>query len=347
MINTLMLKKIIKPQTVAALLFLPLAIVSCKKEEKKTVTTETHLTNDSVKTAKTEEKIDYTDFNIFSLSVISSAEKDSDMDIFISVSDIYKGEQPIPAAIMKNQKQMTYEERQHFELDAPSRKKLLDGIHLTENDSLYIYEYGSNQLQKMPVSQLKAVAYLSPYSDDQDLDPDSYMMGFQVATHQKTTEYDRYTNAIAYFGNQNPFVDNKMKAVKWQKAGADVSKKYFSHSKLALGKTYQSQYENLTYYLQDYLEEGNIVERKLAVINDRKEKIAEKIFSLAGSDGGEFLPLYGIDADESNIFQYTGHLFKGKPPVIFGFIAQSFGCPSINFLDQKEKDFPINCDNRH
>lgn len=336
-----------KIKTAAVLFCFQLFVVSCKKEEKKTVATETKITNDTLKTVKTEEKIDYTNFNIFSLSVISSAEKDSDMAIFISVSDIYKGEQPIPAAIMKNQKQMTYEERQHFELDAPSRKKLLDGIHLTENDSLYIYEYGSNQLQRMPVSQLKAVAYLSPYSDDQDLDPDSYMMGFQVATHQKTTEYDRYTNAIAYFGNKNPFVDHKMKAVKWQKADVASSGKYFSQSKLTKGKTYQSQYENLTYYLQDYLEEGNIVERKLAVINDHKEKIAEKTFSLAGSDGGEFLPLYGIDADEANVFQYTGHLFKGKPPVIFGFMAQSFGCPSISFLDQKEKDFPINCDNRH
>ncbi len=336
-----------KIKTVAALICFQLVIVSCKKEEKKTVTTETKITNDTIKTVKIEEKIDYTHFNIFSLSVISSAEKDSDMDIFISVSDIYKGEQPIPAEIAKNHKQMSFDELQHFELDAPSRKKLLNGIKLTENDSLYIYEYGSNQLQRMPVSQLKAVAYLSPYSDDQDLDPDSYMMGFQVATHQKTTEYDRYNNAIAYFGNKNPFVDHKMKAVKWQKADAASSGKYFSQSKLTKGKTYQSQYENLTYYLQDYLEEGNITERKLAVINDRKEKIAEKTFSLAGSDGGEFLPLYGIDADEANVFQYTGHLFKGKPPVIFGFMAQSFGCPSISFLDPKEKDFPINCDNRH
>jgi hypothetical protein len=347
MIKTLMLKKIIKPQMVATLLFLPLAIVSCKKEEKKTVTKEIQPANDSLKIVKTEEKIDYTDFNILSLSIISSAEKDSDMDIFISVSDIYKGEQPIPADIMKNQKQMTYEERQHFELDAPSRKKLLDGIHLTEKDSLYIYEYGTNKLQRIPVSQLKAVAYLSPYSDDEDLNPDSYMMGFQVAAHQKTTDYDRYNNAIAYFGNKNPFIENKMKAVKWQKANTDISKKYFGHSKLAQGKTYQAQYENLTYYLQDYLEEGNITERKLVAINDRKEKIAEKVFSLAGSDGGEFLPLYGIDADEANIFQYTGYLFKGKPPVIFGFLAQSFGCPSISFLDKTEKDFPINCDNRH
>ncbi|PTT25357.1 hypothetical protein DBR28_18125, partial [Chryseobacterium sp. HMWF028] len=290
---------------------------------------------------------DYTHFNIFSLSVISSAEKNSDMDIFISVSDIYEGAQPIPANIIKNQKQMTFEELQHFELDAPSRKKLLNGIHLTENDSLYIYEYGSNKLQKMPVSQLKAVAYLSPYSDSEEADPESYMMGFQVATHQKTTDYDRYNNAIAYFGNKNPFVENEMKAVKWQKANNDVSKKYFSHSKLAQGKTYQTQYENMTYYLQDYLEEGNILERKLVVINDHKEKITEKTFTLAGSDGGEFLPLYGIDADEANIFQWTGHLFKEKPPVIFGFIAQSFGCPSISFLDNKEKDFLINCDNRH
>ncbi|MDW9381544.1 hypothetical protein [Chryseobacterium sp. JV558] len=336
-----------KIKTAAALLFSSLVIVSCQKEEKKTTATETKTTNDSIKTTKTEEKIDYTDFNIFSLSVISSAEKDSDMDIFISVSDIYKGEQPIPADIVKNHKQMTYEERQHFELDTPSRKKLLNGIHLTENDSLFIYEYGSNKLQKMPISQLKAVAYLSPYTDSEDLDPDSYMMGFQVATHQKTTEYDRFNNAIAYFGNKNPFVENKMKAMKWQKAGTDISKKYFSHSKLVQGKTYQSQYENLTYYLQDYLEEGNIVDRKLVVINDHKEKIAEKTFSLAGSDGGEFLPLYGIDADEANIFQYTGHLFKGKPPVIFGFLVQSFGCPSISFLDKAEKDFPINCDNRH
>ncbi|MCW1962654.1 hypothetical protein [Chryseobacterium viscerum] len=348
MINTLLLRKRMKIKTAAALLCFQLVIVSCQKEEKKTATTETKTTNDSIKLTKTEEKIDYTNFNIFSLSTISSAEKDSDVDIFISVSDIYKGAQPIPADIIKDQKQMSFEELQHFELDAPSRKKLLNGIHLTENDSLYIYNYQSNTLQKKPVSQLKAVAYLSPYmSDSEEVDPDSYMLGFQVETHQKITDYDKYDNAIAYFGNKNPFVENKMKAVKWQKAGTDIPKKYFTHSKLIQGKTYQAQYENMTYYLQDYLEEGNTVERKLVITNDRKEKIAEKTFSLAGSDGGEFRPLYGIDADEVNASQWTGHLFKGKPPVIFGFIAQSFGCPSISFLDNKEKDFPINCDNRH
>ncbi len=336
-----------KIKTISAIICCQLVITGCKKEEKKVSAQETNIIKDSVRMTKAEDRIDYTNFTIFSLSTISSAEKDSEATIFISVSDIYKGEQPIPEGIAKNHKQMSFEELQHFELDAPSRKKLLEGIHLTEHDSLYIYKYGTNKLQKMPISQLKAVAYLSPYTDSEDLDPDSYMMGFQVATHQKIADADRFNNSIAYFGNKNPFVENKMQAVKWQKAKTDVSKKYFTHSKFTLGKTYQSQYENMTYYLQDYLEEQNIVERRLVVINDHQKKIAEKTFSLADSDGGEFFPLYGIDADNANIFQWTGHLFKGRPPVIFGFIAYSFGCPSISFLDKNEKNLPINCDNRH
>ncbi|WP_288447709.1 hypothetical protein [uncultured Chryseobacterium sp.] len=340
-----LLRKMTKIKTISAIICCQLVITGCKKEEKKVTTQETKIIKDSVKMTKAEDRIDYTNFNIFSLSTISSAEKDSDADIFISVSDIYKGVQPIPAEIVNNQKQMSFEELQHFELDAPSRKKLLEGIYLTENDSLYIYRYDRNKLEKMPVSQLKAVAYLSPYSEE--VDPESYMMGFQVATHQKIADDGLYNNAIAYFGNKNPFVENKMKAVKWQKAGADISERYFTRSKLNMGKTYQSKYENMTYYLQDYLEEQNVVERRLVVINDHQEKIAEKTFSLAASDGGEFLPLYGIETDEANIFQWTGHLFKGKPPVIFGFIAYSFGCPSITFLDKNEKNFPINCDNRH
>ena len=60
-----MLKEIIKPKTAAALLLLSLAVVSCKKEEKKTAATETKITNDTIKTTKAEEKIDYSDFNIF------------------------------------------------------------------------------------------------------------------------------------------------------------------------------------------------------------------------------------------------------------------------------------------
>ncbi len=90
-----------------------------------------------------------------------------------------------------------------------------------------------------------------------------------------------------------------------------------------------------------------MMERKLVVINDRNEKTFEKTITTAGSDGAEFSPLNGIGTDGTNAMQWTGYFFKGKPPVAFGFMVQSFGCPSITFLDKNEKDFTINCDNRH
>jgi hypothetical protein len=47
------------------------------------------------------------------------------------------------------------------------------------------------------------------------------------------------------------------------------------------------------------------------------------------------------------IEQWTGKLFKNKPPVILGFQYVAFGCPGITFLSPTEKDIYIYCDNRH
>ncbi len=105
---------------------------------------------------------------------------------------------------------------------------MLDGIHITENDSLYLYNYETNKLQKIPVSKLKAVAYLSPYIVEGDeVDAESYMVGFQVDTQKGNDIFDKYMNVIAYFGSKNPFVENKMKMIKWEKADADIQKNIF------------------------------------------------------------------------------------------------------------------------
>ncbi|AZA83113.1 hypothetical protein C1637_19800 [Chryseobacterium lactis] len=336
-----------KIKTAVALLLFPLAIISCRKEEKKTVESPAKLPADSVRTAKVEDKIDYSNFNIYSIAVISSAQKDARADVFISVSDIYKDPNPIQEDIFKKQKSIPSDQLQYLELDPKHRKKMLDGLHLTENDSLYLYNYQFNKLQKMPLHKLKAVAYLDGYSlDSEEVDPSSYMVGFQVAAQQNNDVSEKYYNAIAYFGNKNPFIEGKMQAIAWKKTGSDISKKYFTDSKLKPGNTFQAQYENLKYYLQDYLEDEVVIERKLVVINDQNEKIFEKTITTAGMDA-ELSPLNGIDTDGANPTQWTGSLFKGKPPVSFGFIAHYFGCSSITFLDKKEKPIVINCDNRH
>lgn len=331
-----------------ALLFSQLAVISCKKDEKKTAETVVTTSNDSVKTTKaTEEKFDYKDFTIYNITISSSGQKDVLLDVFVSVSDIYKDPQPIQEEAFKNKKNVSPDEMRYIELDPQHRKKMLDGLKLTENDSLYLYNYQSNTLQKVSLNKLKAVAYLDFYSmEGEEADPSSYMVGFQIEAQKPQDIGSKYENAIAYFGNKNPFIENKMQAIKWKKTDAAASEKYFSHSKLKVAQSYQATYENFTYYLRNYLIDGMVGERQLVVVNDRNEKIFEKTITTAGMDA-ELAPLNGIDTDGANTLQWTGYLFKGKPPVFFGFIAPYFGCPSISFLNKNEKDFTVNCDNRH
>ncbi|WP_223609383.1 hypothetical protein [Chryseobacterium sp. OSA05B] len=337
-------RNMMKFSTALVLLFLQLVITGCKKDDSKQATHSKGITNDSVKTAKTTNEIDYNHFNIYNVSLVQRNEL---MDVFISVSDIYTDSLSIPSDFIKNQKDIPFEKLQYLELDSEHRKKMLTGMHLTENDSLYLFNYEFNKLQKTPLNKLKAVAYLTPYAPEgEEVDAGSYMIGFQIETQKDMGIFDRYSNAIAYFGNKDPFVQNKIKPMQWEKSATDVSKKYFSGSRFKYGKTFKFKDNDLTYYLQDFLEDDIVQERQLAVINNRNEKIFDKTI-ITGGDGAEFTPLNGIDTDEANRFQWTGNLFKGKPPVVFGFVSQSFGCPSITFLDKAHKDLTINCDNRH
>lgn len=333
-----------KINTAIALLFLPLVIISCKKDEKKPVQDQPTITKDSVQTVKTEEEIDFKNFNVFNISTIQRNEL---MDSFISVSDVYRDEQAIPTEFLKKQKEVPFSNMGYVELDNQYRKKVLSGSHIAESDTLYLYNYGANKLQKIPVNKLKTVAYLSPYTTEgEEIDSDSYMVGFQIDNQKSMDIFDKYSNALAYFGNKNPFVENKMKMIKWEKAGIDVQKKYFSGSKLKYGGIYQSKYDNLTYYVQDLLEEYGTQERKLVVINDRNEKVFEKTF--VNDDGIEFYPLEKTENDDAhNYAQWTGILFKGKAPVVFNFSSPSFGCPMITFIDKDKTELEIKCDNRH
>ncbi|MGU3376935.1 hypothetical protein [Chryseobacterium sp. M5A1_1a] len=334
-----------KRNTALVLLSLQLIVISCKKDEKQPIQNQQNVASDSVKTvAKTEDEVDFKNFKIFNVSTMQRNEL---MDTFISVSDIYSDSQSVPADILKRQKELPFDKLSYLELDEAYREKMLKGIHLTENDSLYLYNYGSNKLQKFPVRQLKAVAYMSPYfTEGEEIEASSYMLGFQIDSQKSNDIFDKYTNVVAYFGNKNPFVENKMKMIKWEKAGTDVQKKYFSGSKLRYGGTYQAKYDNLTYYIQDLLEEYGTQERKLVVINDHNEKIFEKTFSM--DDGAEFNPLEKMENDAADSYaQWTGHLFKGKAPVVFGFVSPSFGCPVITFIDKEKTELSINCDNRH
>lgn len=58
-------------------------------------------------------------------------------------------------------------------------------------------------------------------------------------------------------------------------------------------------------------------------------------------------PNYTREEFNGEAFQWTGRLFKDKPPVFFGFQWFSFGCPYIDLIQTPGSIVPILCDNRH
>lgn len=307
------------------------------KEEQKAVS------NSVRKDSITAPQIHPDDFHVFE---VHPMENGDDYHIFISLSDIYSDSISVPPEIIKNQKNLSFAELKRFELPATYREKLLKGTQLQENDTLYIYNYQSNNLEKFPINSLKAVANLNVYTSEGEeiLDYD-YMIGFELPkTESDEKAMERANFNFAYFGKENPFTGKPLKSISWKKVAANQFPLKKQHPNLKPGDVYYFKDKEMQYFIQDLMGENEVSERKLAVLKNGK-LIFDKTYTRG--EGAEFIPLNGIVETDYPRFQWTGNLFKGKPAVIFGFVSESFGCSEITFLDQKYSEIYTNCDNRH
>ena len=315
-------------------------LLSCKKEVKKIATIDKQeITIDTIST----EKKNLSNFHVFDLY---SMENTGKYDIFVSMSDIYNDSLAIPNDIIENQKTKTFAELKHFELTGIYREKLLKGTSLSETDTLFLYNYRDAKLQKFPVHDLKSVANLDLYtSEGEEISHYNYMVGFELNQPEISQDVamDKTNYSLATFGKSNPFSGEKVVPVHWQKTSHEKFPLALKNEK-NLENTYQAKFENLIYYIQDYKGEYGISKRLLAVVKNNKVIFAK---TYKTGEGAEFNPLNFINNNEYNDWQWTGKLFKNKPPVIFGFVSESFGCPSITFLDHSYPEFYIDCDNRH
>lgn len=343
-----MIKQKERPFLVLISLVTFVLILSCK--DKKVSATNSNSSIDGNYVAKTNEVIisDSNELNIFNVTFYDRNEL---TDAFISVSDIYTDSLSISPEFFKNQEKIKFENRTYIELDAEYRKKMLTGLRLTENDTLYIFNYESASVQKTPLNKLKSVAYLSYYvGQEDDINENSYMLGFQIDNQKKWENiYQKYDYSIAYFGKNNPFVEKQLVPIVWKKIQASaLTNKLFKNSISKSRNLYEFKNANLTYYLQEFSSEENVLVRNLTVVDAANNIFFEKSFD-TNFDGREFTELSGTTTDgEKQIYsQWTGNLFKNKPPVLFGFTSESFGCSSISLMDKKLSEIPINCDNRH
>ncbi len=276
---------------------------------------------------------------------------------FVSLSDVYPLSEHPDSLAIPDLKDINSEEAKNFEylkLDAKQRKRFLSKTKILETDQVFIYDYSADVLICFTVKNLNVVACLNIYGADWPYSQNDYMIGFEL-NKKFLTSFGRFpSNTLVCVGKENPFVQGQMKHIVWKKIdnkdfpSREINPKdtaRFKHVyndtkvEYVSGNTFKYLTEGLEYFIQDTgkYNDNQIWAKRLLVIDRKtKEIVYEKMYY--ESESGSFAPINN---------QWTGKLFKNKPPVIFGFKWVSFGCPRINFLNSTEKDIDTNCDNRH
>ncbi|WP_045464146.1 hypothetical protein [Sporocytophaga myxococcoides] len=281
---------------------------------------------------------------------------------FISLSDIYPLSEHADSLAIPNFEDVNKNNLQYFKLSSEYRNRFLSKTKISKDDSVFIYDYSNDVLFSFPVKKLNVVAYLSVYVDKSDCPCSQYdyMIGFEI-NKDSLTGFDKYLNySLAYVGKENPFILGQMRPISWERIDikefpvqkSNIANNVFRQLDLKKGNAYLYNSELYRYYIQEYMEisTGSYLAHRLLIVLDRKGEnlIMERAFS--ESEGTSMVPLnFGIEHSNNDDLkeQWTGYLFKDKPQVVFGFESHSFGCPNIIFLDSKERDLYINCDNRH
>lgn len=319
---------------------------SCEESQSK-IKTESLTTLPNVSEILKPENMKLDSLAIFSLYSIENKGK---YRTFISLSDIYKDSITVPPDIIANQENQSFENLSRIELPDLYRKKLLQGTGLTETDTLFLYNYEHNTLQKFQLKDLKAVAHLNLYSSEGDQIYDYYyMVGFELKESENKEE-DAFENdlSLAAIGKQNPFAQEQLQSIVWIKIQADEfpENDYLKKKDLQIERSVKYDNGDLIYFLQDWKSADYLKYRILIVLDKEKELVYSRLFDNS-DEGSGLTQLNGIDDPKSTYYQWTGKLFKGKPPVLFDLENSSFGCPEILFLRQSHPRLYINCDPRH
>lgn len=234
----------------------------------------------------------------------------------------------------------------YFHLDSCYRERFLEATQLNKKDRLFLYSYGENQLLTLDIKHIRVGAYLSVYAEGQPQSPSDYQIGFEIEESYLNGFEPYFSTTLVAIGNKNPFVENAVRQIHWNPTdtnnfpGTIVPE--FNAPYVGVchpGKTYISANFGYNYFIQEYLDHKmNEVAIAHLVITDSK------------TNSIVFQQFYEHDEGASiadRTYQWTGQLFRNKPPVIFGMQWHSFDCPEITVIGRNQPGIPIHCDNRH
>lgn len=237
----------------------------------------------------------------------------------------------------------------HFELKSVYRNRFLTRLQIAETDSVFVYFQVLDSIAAFVVSDLSLIAVLNPYYSsyyNEGITFYDYMIGFDFGTIQ--------SGDFVVIGNQNPFQTGKLKPVLWKEVDPSMFPEQYNIVRdsgrlpnVEIGATFRAEVDNLIYYLQNTSKGEWTSARRVAVTNKFTKELVFQTILYTG-ESADFAPLNGLQTDNPNEqYQWAGQLFKDQPDVLYGLMFESFGCPSIYFMNQNYAPIYLACDNRH
>ncbi|MEO1514564.1 MAG: hypothetical protein AAFV95_06110 [Bacteroidota bacterium] len=242
--------------------------------------------------------------------------------------------------------------KQMVEFTPGQKRKFLKAMRLMDRDTAFLYNLFTDSIYKFVLRDVSAIAVVNAYADGENLKEYDYEMGLSLGK-----AYQDQGETFAYIGRDNPFQQGKAEPILWTKVDdKDFSFDSFDSSVrekmtdwLAKPKemdvfTYSNNSHD--YYLQNSGPKDEMGNYHLLVANSKTGALVfEEVFFNSESTYPLSLNTTGKKKPQSG--QWTGTIFKGQSPIIYGFMGNSFGCPLIQFLSEREAPILIRCDNRH
>lgn len=281
---------------------------------------------------------------------------------FISLSDIYTLSEHPDSSSVPDIKKLGVDQSLSIVLDKEYRQRFFNGTGISESDNVYIYNYAENKLKTFKAKDLQVIALLNFYASVEDwpFSQYDYMIGFQIDNSQFADFNENYFDVLVYIGKENPFISGLLKPITWERAATKdkallatipTDDSFFTDREItdySVGDIYTYESEGYSYYIKNLFDSNNeLFVRHLIVVNtETKKLVCERIYDQWEGNGLASLNIQGEENEYAD-YQWTGQLFKGMDPVIFGFQYFSFGCPYITILNPNDEEVYIYCDNRH
>ena len=283
-------------------------------------------------------------------------ERDDDPTTYEPIWRVHKDSAVIPDKYL-GETEVNRETRNYHKLTPEHRRLFLRRRGIAPDDSIFYYHVLSDSLLRYSVQNLPLIAKLSFYMNEPPVRETAYQVGFEI---QNLPLDKNSRNEFIYIGQKNPFVRGEVQFMDWKSISVkrfpsnweQIKRTLADHKHFRDGKpgdAYLFTTSDYQYYVRNLLEdkahkEGKEAYGRYLIVTDSERDTVVYKRPYYQIEGRYLQPLNNATDYK---YQWTGRLFKNKPPVIHGFYSVSFGCPSLDFLDPSVPPIYINCDNRH